>query len=628
MTPPRKILLTNWLSPGDIVMLTAAVRDLHRCCPGKFVTDVRTRCPDLWLHNPHLTPLPEDDCDLERIDCHYPLIHQSNQRPYHFIHGFIEDMRERLGVRIVPMEFKGDIHLTDEERHAPPPCAEMVGDEPFWLLAAGGKFDFTIKWWESARYQAVVDHFAGRLRFVQIGAVEHHHPPLRRVVDLRGKTTLRELVRLVYHSQGAVCPVTLLMHLAAAVETPRGRPPLRPCVVIAGGREPAHWEAYPTHQFLHTVGMLDCCAEGGCWRSRVAPQGDGSMKDLDDALCRRVVGTLPRCMDMITVNDVIEAIEGYLAGGMCEETDMPVPESVEDPISVGSPADVPSDDDSAEEGEFRILIGAGEARTTLNLSKLIKPSTQTRLFTEPPVVGLVVGTFGSPAYVHLHLESRRRFYPHVPLLVHDDGSADSDTLAGLCRDYGALFETNAVRAGHQRGDLSALLGGLLWAQRREIPLLAKLSRRFIPLADWSAALASLAMDSQYATYSSWTHSWNFGFRTECVAMAVRTWHELGLVDQLLCKFLSGSHLLVEDFVHDLARRAAFHNVEAARAYDARVGPRPVASAGYAIWDFPGFDRVAPSPNFLWHNSTDAVGYFALSQQWGLPWGEEYFHVPQ
>ena len=48
----RKLVLTNFQSPGDIVMLTAAVRDLHRAHPGEFLTDVRTSCPDLWLNNP------------------------------------------------------------------------------------------------------------------------------------------------------------------------------------------------------------------------------------------------------------------------------------------------------------------------------------------------------------------------------------------------------------------------------------------------------------------------------------------------------------------------------------------------------------------------------------------------
>lgn len=75
---PRKFIFTNHQSPGDIVMLTAAVRDLHATFPGDFLTDVRTSCPDLWLHNPHLTPLTEDDPEAEVLPCHYPLIHQSN----------------------------------------------------------------------------------------------------------------------------------------------------------------------------------------------------------------------------------------------------------------------------------------------------------------------------------------------------------------------------------------------------------------------------------------------------------------------------------------------------------------------------------------------------------------------
>ena len=51
----KKLILRNFQSPGDIVMLTAAVRDLHRCYPGEFLTDVRTSCPELWENNPYLS---------------------------------------------------------------------------------------------------------------------------------------------------------------------------------------------------------------------------------------------------------------------------------------------------------------------------------------------------------------------------------------------------------------------------------------------------------------------------------------------------------------------------------------------------------------------------------------------
>ncbi len=153
----KKVVLRNFQSPGDILMLTAAVRDLHACYPGRFLTDVRSSCPDLWLHNPS-------------------------------------------GPRAA-------------------------------LLAVH----------------------------------------------------LRRQVRL--HDQ----------------------------VVVAGGREPPHFTAYPHHQYLHTVGALRCCDQGGCWKSRVVALGDGDPKDQE--LCIDVVGDLPRCMHMITSADVVRAVERYYEGG-------------------------------------------------------------------------------------------------------------------------------------------------------------------------------------------------------------------------------------------------------------------------------------------------------------------------
>jgi len=97
------------------------------------------------------------------------------------------------------------------------------------------------------------------------------------------------------------------------VEVKGGRPKNRPCVVVAGGREPSQWEAYPHHQYLHTNGALLCCDNGGCWKARVRALGDGDEKDR--SLCLDPVGELPRCMDMISAEDVIRRIELYFQGG-------------------------------------------------------------------------------------------------------------------------------------------------------------------------------------------------------------------------------------------------------------------------------------------------------------------------
>ena len=47
-------------------------------------------------------------------------------------------------------------------------------------------------------------------------------------------------------------------------------------MVVAGGREPAQWEAYPHHQFISTNGALRCCEQGGCWKSRCQPRSKES----------------------------------------------------------------------------------------------------------------------------------------------------------------------------------------------------------------------------------------------------------------------------------------------------------------------------------------------------------------
>lgn len=300
-------------------MLTAAVRDLHKCYPHQFATDVRTPCPALWENNPYLTRLEDKDPEVKVVQCGYPLIHRSNQLPVHFLEGFVAFLNERLGLQIRLSAFKGDIHLARQEKRWISQVHEIAGEDlPFWIILAGGKTDYTIKWWDPARFQQVVNHFRGRIFFVQVGEQGHQHRPLEGVLDLRGRTDLRQLVRLMYHAQGVVCPVTLAMHLAAAVEVKGGKPKNRPCVVVAGGREPPHWEAYPHHQFLHTNGALLCCDQGGCWKARTLPLGDGDPKDKPDHLCVDVVGQLPRCMDMISAADVTRRVELYFRGHALE----------------------------------------------------------------------------------------------------------------------------------------------------------------------------------------------------------------------------------------------------------------------------------------------------------------------
>ncbi len=312
-------------------MLTAAVRDLHIAYPQQFETDVRSSADDLWKHNPYLTPLRESDNGVEVLDMHYPLIHESNTRPLHFIHGYPDFLERRLSLRIPVTRFCGDIHLTDDEKIRPPDHLGLAEGQRFWIIVAGGKYDFTAKWWNPASYQAVVDHFRGKIQFVQCGEAGHWHPQLQGVINCIGKTTTRQFVRLMHHADGVVCPVTFAMHLAAAVEAKVGQPKHRPCVVVAGGREPMHWEAYPHHQYLNTNGALSCCQDGGCWKSRCQLVGDGDPKDRLDVCEQPVQITpelrIPKCLDMISAEDVIRRIELYYQGGALQFADSYPPQN-------------------------------------------------------------------------------------------------------------------------------------------------------------------------------------------------------------------------------------------------------------------------------------------------------------
>jgi hypothetical protein len=313
----KKLILHCGLSLGDIVMLTAAVRDLHLCYPGEFVTDVRTSCADIWENNPYITRLDDKCEDVRHIDCrYYPLINEANEKPHHCLHGFVDFLNKELGLNIRLSAYRGDIHLSDQEKAWYSQVREVTRrDLPFWILAAGGKYDLTIKWWASERYQQVIDALKCKVQFVQVGACGHHHPKLDGVIDLRGQTNTRELIRLVYHAQGVLCSVTALMHLAAAVETKRKFSQIRPCVVVAGGREPVSWEHYPGHQFIHTIGALPCCLAGACWKDRTLPLRDGDERDKPENLCSNPIRDLPRCMDMITAADVVKRIQLYFDGG-------------------------------------------------------------------------------------------------------------------------------------------------------------------------------------------------------------------------------------------------------------------------------------------------------------------------
>lgn len=277
--------------------MTAAVYSLHKFHPGKYITAVVSPHPEVWENNPDVVPLKDISTQpADVVAMHYPSIHDSNSRGIHFMQGWCEHLSNSLGVRVPLMTDRPKLYFLDQD----PKIAD------YWVVCSGGKKDFTLKLWGQERYQEVIDRLRGRVRFLQVGSGCDDHPRLDGVEYRVGSTSLRDLFDLVRRARGVLCGITLLMHVAAALG--------RPAIVVAGGREPVQWNAYPKQHYLHTVGVLPCCtpqgeAGGACWRSRVVALGDN--KDLDSSLCQYPEGGVGKCMTLVDPEEVAKLVLRY-----------------------------------------------------------------------------------------------------------------------------------------------------------------------------------------------------------------------------------------------------------------------------------------------------------------------------
>lgn len=316
-TLPKNLLLINRLSPGDILVMTNAIRDLHLAWPGKFKIDVRTPCPDIFKNNPHITKLQYDEAeycntntwfasnpgktkmlgDIMCIDMQYPLIHQSGARGAHFAEGHREFLEDTLGIKIPQTKIRPEIYLTEFEKAiwATGVLGNNMGYKgKYWVINAGSKSDYALK--QYPYYQEVVNLLKDKIQFVQIGVKNHLHKPLEGVIDMVGKTdNLRDLFSLIYKAEGVLTCVSLPMHVAAAFK--------KPCVVVAGAREGTRWELYPNHRFIYVNGCLPCADYDGCWRSKTAE-------------CTTKVNGVPKCMSLIKPEEVAREVERYYEGGI------------------------------------------------------------------------------------------------------------------------------------------------------------------------------------------------------------------------------------------------------------------------------------------------------------------------
>jgi len=319
----EKILITLGCAPGDITCLTALPRDIHLAYPGKYEIFVATHCMALWDGNPHVTKVKRSFQGARQVHmAHQKYIGQANSKKLHFLTAFHRRFEAVTRDAVPVLQPKGDLYIPEAQ------LQERPYPFRYWVILAGGKTDFTTKIWSARRWQQVVDQLGMRgIKVVQCGKTTkgHIHTHLSGTVDLLDKTNLRDMLWLIQHADGVICPITFAMHAAGALD--------KPCVVVAGGREHWWWEAYVNirgvktfgdysqsvkvpHRFLHTQGLLDCCKTRGCWKNKI----ERSIPDKRKSYCKKPATDghgqqLPTCLQMITAEHVVEAVMTYYEDG-------------------------------------------------------------------------------------------------------------------------------------------------------------------------------------------------------------------------------------------------------------------------------------------------------------------------
>jgi len=290
----KKVLLHNHMALGDTVCGTTGIRDLKKQFPD-WQIKMETNFMEVWDNNPYITNF-EGKPDEEYFIGHKIVVQGSSTNGNHLCEGFRLCLEDRLKTKIKQGLIKPDLHLSEYEKNTP------IFKGKYWVINIDTRKQINAKKWHDRRWQKVVDKLS-TITFIQVGNKANNKYKLKgdNVINYIGKTNIRDLIRLIYHSQGCLSLVSATMHIAAAFD--------KPCVIVAGAREPVTFEEYPLHRYIHNNGTLPCSKFKPCWAcsTKACSEKGGE-----------VINGIPKCLDLITSNDVVNAVKSYYKGGRLE----------------------------------------------------------------------------------------------------------------------------------------------------------------------------------------------------------------------------------------------------------------------------------------------------------------------
>lgn len=418
-TLPKTIVFNNKQRLGDSLMFTCAIRDFKKAFP-KVRLGIRLTAPHIIDHNPYV----DRDIDVEDIKnkamaqvAHLKpeeaekksyfqvgednafikigpgwLTNKSNSLDWHFANAYRVSMEKALGVHIEQGESRPDIWLTQEEYDSARPFKQ-----PYWVICITGEKGWGCKMYPFDRWQEVVSACPD-ITFVQIGTRGDNPPRLQgaNVIDHVGKTEdkhtgIRDLFKLFLNAEGSIGLVSFHMHLSGAL--------YKPCVVVAGGREPVSFTRYAGHQYLANDGTMSCSTPA-CWHCDI--NACTNLVEKPDMREKRI----PKCVDMISSAEVVEAIRRYYTGGRLRldqpiekpklRNIVPTPASRPDSVPGGfdakaktgldwgkgaiDPMDWPFMEEVIKKNQVKTVLEFGAGLSTVLIAKLLSETNPDTIF--------------------------------------------------------------------------------------------------------------------------------------------------------------------------------------------------------------------------------------------------------
>jgi len=295
----KEIVFHNRQRIGDMLMFTCGVRDFKKAYPDVRVNVIST-AGHIWDYNPNIdrSIVPTEENTFKIGPTH--LTNASNRIDWHFANAFRVAIEDALNIHIPQGESKADVYFTQEEYNEP-----RVIKDPYWIICVNGELGWGCKMYPIDRWQTFVNQNPD-ITFVQIGAQEDNPPRLQgsNVIDYVGKTQskqtgIRDLFKLFLNAEGSIGLVSFHMHLSGALD--------KPCIVVAGGREPVSFTRYPGHRYLSTDGCLPCSITA-CWHCAI--------ETCHNFVIDNVTGQkVPQCVNIIQPEELTHALNQYYIGG-------------------------------------------------------------------------------------------------------------------------------------------------------------------------------------------------------------------------------------------------------------------------------------------------------------------------